>query len=220
MPLRPTASTPPTVAPPSRAARRTGRARRARRRARRRSCPRRTRTVISAGRDSSDPGRAPRPRGRRVDRAADVPLRAPADDATTGPASAPTSLGERRARSDPRARRDAAGGRRTATRRAAPSAGCATPSGSNASRRRAWASRSSGAEHQRHVVALLEADAVLARQHAAGRDATPRRSPRPRRAPAPSRPARAGRTTSSGCRLPSPAWNTFMTMRSCRAAIS
>ena len=51
--------------------------------------------------------------------------------------------------------------------------GLATPSGSKAARSRAWRSRSVAAEQQRHEVALLQPDAVLARQHAAGGHAHP-----------------------------------------------
>ena len=49
--------------------------------------------------------------------------------------------------------------------------GFARPDGSNASRNRACASRSSTREHQRHRFALLEPDAMFSREHAAGRDA-------------------------------------------------
>ena len=73
---------------------------------------------------------------------------------------------------------------------------------------------------QRHELALLEPDAVLAREHAAGRDARVEDLVARRRARAPTRRARARRTRCSGCRLPSPAWNTFIIVRSCSAAIS
>ena len=57
-------------------------------------------------------------------------------------------------------------------------------------------------EQQRHEVALLEPDAVLARQHAAGVDDTPARSRRRRRAPARARRARGRRrrAAGAGCR--------------------
>ena len=46
--------------------------------------------------------------------------------------------------------------------------GLARPVVSNERRRRACASRSTAREHQRHEVALLQTDAVLARQHSTG----------------------------------------------------
>ena len=51
--------------------------------------------------------------------------------------------------------------------------GLASPRGSNASRSAAWAARSTGREHQRHQVALLQPDAVLAAEHPAGLDRHP-----------------------------------------------
>ena len=219
MPLCPTASTPPTVAPSPVGQRDAlallgergvelgdGRARAAR-------------TVISSARDPLDRRTALRP-GACPDRAR---RRRPTACARRRPRPGPRRRPPRRTREidrslgdahTQRARRGCSAGRRNASPPGSTFCGLATPSGSNASRSRACASRSSGLNSMRHEVALLDADAVLARQHAAGRDATPRRSPRPRRAPAPARRARAGRTTSSGWRLPSPAWNTFITIRS------
>ncbi len=75
-------------------------------------------------------------------------------------------------------------------------------------------------EHERHEVALLQADAVLAGEGPAGLHAQARRSPRWPRAPARACPGIRRSNESSGCRLPSPAWKTFITMRSCRLAIS
>ena len=225
MPLRPTAKTPPTVAPSQ-----SGSAT---------HCPR----SASAASSSVDEGARPAADGHLLDRDPRDPAgagtsrvprdrarrRRPIACARPRPRPGPCSRSARRttrgrsrprSRSHPCSRRGCSAGRRTEIRRAAPSAGSPSPAGSNASRRRGLRVEVVGAEQHGHEVTLLDADAVLAGEHTACRDAMPARSPCPRPAPAPSHPARAGRTTSSGWRLPSPAWNTFMTMRSYLSAIA
>ena len=136
--------------PPSRAARRTARARAS---AASSSATRRARAAAHGhllGRDPRRCRRAPAPRRASGSaRTADVPLRAPADDRDRAGRSRParrTPRGRSRSRShsDPCSLGDAAAGRRTEIRRAAPSAGWRRRRGRTPSRRRACASRSSG----------------------------------------------------------------------------
>ena len=117
----------------------------------------------------------------------------------------------------PRPGRAPSRSRRNARRPGGPSAGSSGRRGSNAERRHACAERSSAREDERHEVALLESDAVLSRQRAARVDAEADDLVDSRAARARAFPARARSNDNSGCRLPSPAWNTFVTIELVRA---
>ena len=193
MPLRPTASTPPTVAPSAGGQRHglTALGERGVELGDRRARAAPHGHLLRLDPRRCPPARAPRVPGRH--RAADVPLRAAADTR------------DRRRRHRPSSASAVRSTRPPGTRCRSPQR---LPAGRTLAgwRRRRDRTRRAGApgvevvggEQQRHEVALLEPDAVLARQHAAGGDATPRRSRRPPRAPAPARPARARRTRAAG----------------------
>ena len=109
-----------------------------------------------------------------------------------------SSCEPRRSASHPRARRGPAGARRSGCPRGS------TFVGVGAARRVERVAEAGlrvevvGGEHQRHGVALLEPDAVLARQHAARGDARGEDLVAGAVAPAPRRPAPARRTRSAG----------------------
>ena len=131
--------------------------------------PARTRTVISAGSCSTTPTGRAHLTGRAGDRAADVELRAPADGDDRSCVDA-TDLGrERRSSVTPTGLRGYAPARRSAIPRAAPCrvGGAVGIEHLVQARLRVEVVRR---EHPAHEIALLDADAVLARQHAAGFD--------------------------------------------------
>ena len=206
MPLRPTASTPPTVAPSPRRQRHClpvlGERRR---RARPPLVPAPHRTVISSGTHRSIPaGRRDLSCARR-DRAADVPLRAAADarDRVAGA----DVVGE--ALSDPRALRHV-----LQVAAAAPDGQhlgrVGDPSGSNARRSMPWAARSASVNISGMKSRFSSPMPCSPDSTPPAATLTPRRSPRPRRVPARCTPGSRASNTSSGWRFPSPAWKTFM----------
>ena len=219
MPLCPTARTPPTVAPshagsathcPCSASAASSSVT---------SVPAPQHTVISSAAISAMPAGARTSRDRRVGRPADVPLRAAALDRDRTRRRRPPRR-TRRGRSSPRSTRHTHAPSGTACR--SPQR---EPGGQHLLRvRRAVGIEGLaqaglrveivGREQHRHEVALLDADAVLAREHAAGGDRRLHDLLARGVARAPSFPGTRRSNDSSGCRLPSPAWNTFITMRS------
>ena len=212
MPLRPTASAPPTV-PPGREGHELAPVRRGRRPARPPGCRRRSSPSSRRGRSTSTP-----PGARTTRHALDRPAAASRGPViVTGPAAA--DGGQARSL---RPMRPAGTACTSAQRLPAGSTlwGLATPSGSNAARRRACSVEVGGGEQQGHA-------GRASRARCRARPTAPRRRPRctrtissPAACTRSSTPGSRSSNTSSGCRLPSPAWNTFMTIRSWRSAIS
>ena len=168
MPLRPTASTPPTVAPATPAAPPSGPRSASAAWSSATGVPAPQRTTISSGSTASTPAGA---RTSRASASTAPPtshcVRPPTQ--VTGPAG-PTSAAKA-VRSTRRPARAAP--RRTGCHAGSTLCGLATPSGSKARRRRVLGGEVGLGEHERHVVPLLDADAVLARQHPAGGHAGP-----------------------------------------------
>ena len=112
-----------------------------------------------------------------------------------------------------------AGARRTGCPAGRILVGLARPDGSNASRSRAWASRSSAlntsgiASRFSSPMPCSPESTPPAATHAA-RISSPARCTRSQM------PGSRASNTISGCRLPSPAWNTFIIVRRCSAAIA
>ena len=87
--------------------------------------------------------------------------------------------------------------------------GLHSPRGLNTSRSRRIRSRSASLNSCAHVADLLEADAVFARQRAAHRRSPAARCRRPAARTRSITPGWRSSYSTTGCRLPSPAWNTL-----------